>query len=386
MKLNERKTKIALFHPWIKSRGGAERTVLEILKSNKNIDLYTWVYDKENTFEEFKNFNITVIGLKSLRKLSHANISRGFFLINCLFSKIPLEKYDKFLISTSGLAEFVTFKNYKPGNTYAYVHTPLRASDPEIIKWELKNRYKNIISKFVYILSVKFYRILEKIAWKMIDFPIFNSEISLERAKNRGLIEDKKVRIIYPPVEIDKFRNIPMNKGNFFLYVSRFNPPKRQDLLVKAWIEFSKEYPNEKLILAGGSENKKYLNCIKELSKGTKNIEIKLDLDEKNIVKLYAESKAMIFVPLIEDFGIVPFEALAAGKSLIAVDKGGYFNLIKNFPQYFPIKENEDESIFIKNIVNSLKKFMESNVHPRKISIKDISSQNFKKKIMEVIK
>ena len=39
----EKQKKIALFHPWLKSRGGAERVVLEILKSNKNIDLYTWV-------------------------------------------------------------------------------------------------------------------------------------------------------------------------------------------------------------------------------------------------------------------------------------------------------------------------------------------------------
>lgn len=49
------KNKIAIFHPWIKSRGGAEKTVLELLKNFKESELYTWVYEPENTFEEFKN-------------------------------------------------------------------------------------------------------------------------------------------------------------------------------------------------------------------------------------------------------------------------------------------------------------------------------------------
>lgn len=65
-------TKIALFHPWIKSKGGAERVVLEILKKSKDkrykIDVYTWVYDENNTFEEFKKFKVNVIAPKFARK------------------------------------------------------------------------------------------------------------------------------------------------------------------------------------------------------------------------------------------------------------------------------------------------------------------------------
>ena len=56
------KKKIALFHPWLKSKGGAEKVVLELLKDRDNeVDVFTWVYDQEKTFEEFKNFRINVI-------------------------------------------------------------------------------------------------------------------------------------------------------------------------------------------------------------------------------------------------------------------------------------------------------------------------------------
>ena len=213
-KMNEQK-KIALFHPWIKSRGGAEKVVLEFLKSRKyNIDLYTWVYDKENTFEEFKNFHINIIAPKIAKKIARFYVLRGLFLPLSFFSKIPLNKYDLFLISTSGVAELITFRNHKPKKTFAYVYTPLRAATQEIVKWNLKNRYNNLFSKLIYLSAVRLYRILEKIAWKKIDFAMFISELSLERAKKRGLLKNKKIKIIYPPVDVEKFSKLKTRKGD----------------------------------------------------------------------------------------------------------------------------------------------------------------------------
>jgi glycosyltransferase involved in cell wall biosynthesis len=387
MKLKEKKIKIALFYPWIKSRGGAEKVLLEIMKIKEfKFDLYTWVYDEERSFEEFKDLKVNVIGSSILRKISKMKLLRGLFLPFSLFSKIPLKEYDYFLVYTSGTGEFITFRNYKKGKTIGYVNTILRDACPEIVKWNMKKRYKNIFSKAVYILSVKIYRFFEKIAWKRIDFPIFISEEGLKRAERQGLLKNKKAKVIYPPVDMDNFLKLSQNKGDFFLYVSRFNAPKRQDLLVKAWIKFSKEYPQEKLVLSGGLENKKYFDYIKKLSKEGKNIEIKEGLNNENLLKLYEKSKAVIFVPFLEDFGIVPFEALASGKPIIAVDRGGYVNLIKDIPQYYPIKETENEDTFIENIYNSLKIFMKSNIKPKKINIKNISPQNFKKELAEVFR
>lgn len=378
--------KIAIFHPWIKSRGGAEKTVLEILKNMKNVDLYTWVYDKENTFEEFKKFNINIIGKKYLQKLSRSGISRGFFLINCLFSKIPLEKYDLFLVSTSGLAEFILFRNYKPGKTYAYVYTPLREATDEIIQWNLKNRYKSLFSKIIYKTAVNIYKIFEKFSWKKIDTAIFISELSLERAKKRGLIKNKKVKIVYPPADIEDLKDIKTKNLGYFLYPSRINTPKRQDLLIKSWKKFEKKHPNEKLIIAGSLENEKYYQKLKKLAKFNKNIEIKTNLNKKEFLKLYKECKAVIFIPFMEDFGIVPFEALALGKPLIAVDKGGYVKLIEKTPQYYPIKELFSENKMIDEINKSLESFMVSKITPKKIKNITYNTTNFINNLNKVLK
>ena len=191
------KKKIALFHPWLKSKGGAEKVVLELLKDKDNeVEVYTWVYDKEKTFKEFEKYPIKVIAPKISKKISRFYVLRGLFFPLSLFSKIPLEKYDLFLISTAGMGELITLRNYKKGKTFAYVHTILRAAHKDEISWNLKNRYKNFLSKGVYLLATKIYRTLEKKAWKKIDYAIFNSELSLERAKEHNLLKNKSVEII----------------------------------------------------------------------------------------------------------------------------------------------------------------------------------------------
>jgi glycosyltransferase involved in cell wall biosynthesis len=168
------------------------------------------------------------------------------------------------------------------------------------------------------------------------------------------------------------------------LYVSRINKPKRQDVLIKAWKNFSENYPEEKLIIAGSDENKKFLDEIKNLAENSKNISIKTDLNENELLELYSNCKAVIFVPFLEDFGIVPFEAMALGKPLIAVEKGGYSRLIEKF-DYYKIKELYSEKEMIKEINLVLEEFMKSKKKTRKIQSIGNNTQNFIKKIEEAL-
>ena len=322
--------KIALFHPWLKSRGGAERVVLEFLqKTQHDVDVYTWVYDKKNTFEEFEKYNVHVIAGKIAKKISRNFLLRGLFLPLSLFSKIPLENYDLFFISTSGVGELIILRNWKKGKTVAYVHTILRDAYEDIVSWNLKYRYKNLLSKIIYLFFVNIYRIFEKIAWKRIDKVIFNSELSKERAEKHDLLNNKEnesISVVYPPVDLAKFNGKQKKqiKEKYFLYVSRFNLPKRQDILIKAWKKFHEINPDYNLILVGNPENKNYFRKIQNMANKVSNVERKTKVDDKKLLELYSNCEGVVFVPFLEDFGIIPFEALAMGKPLIAVDKGGY--------------------------------------------------------------
>ena len=227
--------------------------------------------------------NVNIISPRFLTKFSRDYLLRGIFLFFGLFSKIPLEKYDKFIISTSGVGEFILFRNYKKGQTYAYVHTPLRDANKKVIEWNLKNRYRGFFSKLIYLTATKMYIIFENLAWKRMDHIIFNSELSKQRAEEHNLIKNKKISIVFPKINIPKKRR--RKKGDYLLYVSRINPPKRQEELIKAFNRILEDYPKLKLILVGTPDNKKYF---KKITKNlNNNIKIKSGISEEELENLY---------------------------------------------------------------------------------------------------
>ncbi len=350
--------KIALFHPWIKSQGGAEKLILEYAKNSRNkIDFYTWVYDKDKTFSEFKNFKVIELGPKFIRKLSRSYIGRGLFFISALFSKIPLKDYDVFLISTGGLAEAITLTNYKKNHTYTYVHTILRAAYKEDMNWNLKYRYNSFLKRYIYILAAWIYRFIEKLSWNKIDYAIFNSELSKSRAENHNLLNNIKSFIVYPGFDFVTSNN--KNRfDNYFIYVARFGRAKRQDMLIKAWQKFVKKHSDYSLYLLGGIENKDYFDYLQNLAHKTKNVNFKVNVSNEEKFKLYENCCATIFPAFAEDFGIVPFEGLARGKPLIASEYGGYKELIKNCPGVLFFTEYKDINNTSIELYNSLELFI----------------------------
>jgi glycosyltransferase involved in cell wall biosynthesis len=352
------KKKIALFHPWLKSKGGAEKVVLELLKKSKHkIDVYTWVYDKENTFEEFEKYNVKVIAPKISQKLSRLYVLRGFLFPLGLLKKIPLKDYDKLLISTSGVAEFITFRNYKKGNTVAYVHTPLRVANKKIIKWNLENRYRSKLKKGVYILATRVYKMFEKRSWKKLDVVVFNSELSRARAHESRLLKSQDVKVIYPPISTAG-RSKKGKDKKYFLYVSRINPPKRQDVLIEAWKKSGVSKKGFRLILVGNVDSKEYGKKIEALIDDRKDIEVLSNISNKDLENLYANCTAGLFVPYQEDFGIVPLEVLSYGKQLIGVDEGGFVDLARKSGRFHEVKEKHSRQEMINEISKELKKFL----------------------------
>ena len=129
----------------------------------------------------------------------------------------------------------------------------------------------------------------------------------------------------------------------------------------------------------GSADNKNYLEKLKSLQSQTKNVEIKVNVPNKELEEILSSSKAGLFLGYEEDFGIVPFEILAAGKHLLAVDEGGYVDLIKDHPKFHKIKEKHDSKEMVKEIEKALKDF--AKMKDKKIKNKKIVLNNFGKEI-----
>ncbi len=98
----------------------------------------------------------------------------------------------------------------------------------------------------------------------------------------------------------------------YYLIVSALVPYKRVDLAVEAF-----NHLGEKLVIIGtGSEQKR----LKSMAR--KNIEFLGWVDDQYLPSYFEGCRALIF-PGEEDFGIVPVEAMATGKPVIAYAKGG---------------------------------------------------------------
>jgi len=117
--------------------------------------------------------------------------------------------------------------------------------------------------------------------------------------------------VIYPPVDVARFR-IEESPGEFYLVVSALTPYKRVDLAVEAANRLGR-----RLVIVGSGPEEARLRAL-----AGPTVELYGWRDDAETAELYARCRALIF-PTLEDFGITPLEAMAAGRPVIALGQGG---------------------------------------------------------------
>ena len=141
-----------------------------------------------------------------------------------------------------------------------------------------------------------------------VDFFIANSGTIAQRIKRTY---GRESVIINPPVEAGFFRPLPLDH-DYFLVVSRLNAYKRIDIVVEAFTGL--DFP---LKIIGDGPDRGNLQ-----EKAGPNVEFLGRLSDQDLSKHLAQCRSLIF-PGEEDFGIVPLEAMACGRPVIAYKAGG---------------------------------------------------------------
>jgi glycosyltransferase involved in cell wall biosynthesis len=145
-----------------------------------------------------------------------------------------------------------------------------------------------------------------------VDFLIATSRYISEKIK---LYLGQESMIIPPPVDTGFFCPAPRAdaaKEDYYLLVSALVPYKRVDLAVQAFAGRC-----EKLVIVGSGPEEKRLK-----KNAPHNVRFLGWQKDSDLLELYRNCRALIFTPE-EDFGIVPLEAMACGKPVIAFGKGG---------------------------------------------------------------
>ena len=126
-----------------------------------------------------------------------------------------------------------------------------------------------------------------------------------------GRCYGRDAEVIYPPVDCQRFR-LSEDAGEFYLVVSALTPYKRVDLVVEAANRLG-----VRLVVVGSGPEERRLRAL-----AGPTVEFLGWRADAEVAELYARCRALLF-PGVEDFGIVPLEAMASGRPVVAFDQGG---------------------------------------------------------------
>jgi glycosyltransferase involved in cell wall biosynthesis len=362
--------KIALVHDHLFQMGGAERVLFEFHQLYSQSPIYTIIYDKaKDTL--FKNAKIITSKLQNipgiLNRIPFSVHLFKFFIFSMpqAFEDFDFSDYDIVLSSVSGLAKGI--KVPEKTKHFCYCHTPTRYLWSDLESYVEKLKIPNLTKKVV-MEKLKGLRQWDYDAAQRVDYFIANSEFIAQKIKK---YYNRDSKVIYPPVEVDKFYSDPQ-KEDYYIVVSRLMPYKKVDLIVKAFNQL--KLPLK--VLGTGEQAEELKKMAKE------NIEFLGEVSDKVRGEYLSKAKAFLH-PQEEDFGIAAVEAMASGCPVIAYGSGGALETIVEKKTGIFFAEQNWESL-----AEAVLDFNKLEFNPDVIReyAQQFSNQNFRKNIDEYIK
>jgi glycosyltransferase involved in cell wall biosynthesis len=292
--------RVAIVHYWLLNRRGGEAVLEALCRLLPDADLFTLFYDPERVSSDIRARRITASFLNPLRRHYRTLLP----LMPIALEHFDLRGYDLVISSESGPAKGVLVPS--GARHICYCHTPMR------YLWDLYPAYLHEWTHSAWKRAVmapvaNYLRLWDYAAAARVDDFIANS-----RNVNRRIWRcyRRESQIIYPPVAVETFyRKAP---EDYYLIVSELVPYKRIDTAVRL---FSRT--GRKLRVVG--DGPEYAR-LKRMARA--NVEFCGRVSDTELREHYARCRAYI-MPGEEDFGITPVEAMASGKAVIALGRGG---------------------------------------------------------------
>ncbi len=299
--------KTAIVHDWLVSSVGGGEKVLEAIHGLFPSPIYTLLSNQE----KLKNSYFQNLEIRSsfIQKLPFAESKfRSYLpLFPLAIEQFDLREYEVVLSSSHCVAKGAITT---PDQLHiSYCHTPMRYAWDLMYDYLKESKLDKGMKGFFTRFFLQYLRSWDIQSSMRVDHFVANSKFVAARIKK---FYGREATVIPPPVDLS-FYKLHEKKENFYLAASRLVAYKKIDLIVDAF----NQMPDKKLVVIGdGPEWKK----IKKMAH--RNIEI-LGYQPNSILRDYIQrAKGFVFAAL-EDFGIIPVEAMGCGTPIIAFGKGG---------------------------------------------------------------
>jgi len=351
-------------------KGGAHRVTLKIAQHFK-APIYCFDYQPEKTFEEFQDIEIITPKKTSLRRIPVGRNLVDTIEVFSYFYNLKLDDYDLINAHISP-AEWVRNKN-SPVLWYCYA--PYRMAF-DLYDWKMKQL--SPLKKLKFKTWIAAYKYLEFKTIPEIEYMFTVSNNSKNRIK-KYLKRDAET--LYPGIETNKFSCKGYEK--FFFYPSRIDTIKEFEYVIKAFKIFSAKTKGWKLVIAGSTSPffNEYLEKLKSIS--NENIIIETNIEEDHLLDLYSRCYAVPFSAIDEDLGLVPLEALASSKPVIARNEGGTRETVAEGNDGFLVNSPEEMAQKMEWLAKNPDACEKMGKLGRKKVCKDFTWENFLKRFEE---
>jgi glycosyltransferase involved in cell wall biosynthesis len=299
------KSTVAIVHERLTEFAGSEQVILQLAEewpeANVHVPIAVATPETSALDGRVKVSRVDTIHAATGRR-SHAPLLP---LFPSAFRRMTFDDADAVIISHHSAALAAAHAARQP--TVAYVHSPARwAWDPEMRRGEASNfAGRTALSALGSLI-----RRTEASAAPEVSMVIANSSAVRERVRNWW---HRDAQVIHPPVDTDHYSfDSTIPREDFFLLAGRLVPYKRPDLAIAA-----AERAQVRLMVAG--DGRLAAECRAAAGPNTTFLG---RVSNAEMLGLQRRARALL-MPGIEDFGIVPVEAMACGTPVIAVGAGG---------------------------------------------------------------
>lgn len=311
--------KIAIVEPYIEGTGGGQKVIAEyasfLQKQGHKVEIFTARRGK-SPYKEFDRIKINIFGSKS------KFLSPFVFL----FKKI---RGFNIIIANDFPSNFISIFNK---DVVWVCYTPKRDFYDLA---EFSYNQSSLKGKIILILKKIMFRKIDHISAQRADLIMAASQNVASRVSK---YYQRKAKIVRHGIDSSKFKEGKFE--DYVLSIARLVPPKRVDKIIES-MQYVKNKKVKLYVVGDGPDKDKIL----DLCKKYKNVVYLGDVDQKKLLNLYSNCLAAVYVPVREDWGLVPLEAAASGKPTIGVNEGGLKETILNGKTGFLLNGAEPREI-----------------------------------------
>ncbi len=301
--------KTALVHDWLNQIGGAENVLETLVAMWPAAPIYTSIYGPALMPDSYRAWDVHTSFMQRLPGVTrHHQVYLPLYPL--AFEQFDLSDYELVISNKSAFCHGVI----TPPETLhiSYCLTPTRF----LWMYDAYRQREGIGRPADWLLRpvLVWLRQWDRLAADRVDHFIAISRAVQQRIRK---FYGRASAIIYPPVDVERFTPSDRTPGDYYLAGGRLIPYKRVDLAVAAFNQLGLP-----LLVFGDGRDRRALEA-----QAGPNVTFLGRVSWDRLVDLYQHCRAFIF-PGLEDFGIAPVEAQAAGRPVIAYAGGGALDTI----------------------------------------------------------